>query len=141
MMDHHRSVHGFGIPDARAHHQPTGPPPEDEAAARAEITATFEGLTDRDDEGRAINIQGGGNLGQSLDRAAARYPGPTTVRVTDVLFLDAQQAVVWFQVAVENGPSITRVGRSVLLDGRWLATRETIGSLLAMAGVHIPPPE
>ncbi len=74
------------------------------------ITTTFEGLTDRDDEGRAINVQGGGNLGPSLDRAAERYPGPTTVRVTDVLFLDAEQAVVWFHVPVENGPSISREG-------------------------------
>ena len=60
--------------------------------------------------------------------------------VTDILFLDPTQAIVWFDVVVQDGPALSPEGRALLIDGRWVAARETIGSLLAAAGIHIHAP-
>jgi len=135
-----RARHGFEVPDRRARHQPTGPPPDDEEGARAAITQVFEHLSDRNEEGRPDNIQGGENLGPSLDQAAERHPGETRIAVEEVIFLDDRHAVVWFEAIAENGPRVTQEGRALLLGGGWKVARDTVGALLALAGVHIPPP-
>jgi hypothetical protein len=125
-----------------------GPPPADEAAARAEVEAVFTTmLTTYDDSGGLRLVDGGSNLGPSLREARSRAGGTsspvTTITVTGVRFVNDHEARVAYDLDV-NGSFTTRlhgrVGAAILVDGTWKATRETVTELLAMAGVTCPPP-
>jgi hypothetical protein len=126
-----------------------GAPPEDEAAAREDITATYTHMLDtHDDEGGLTLVEGGSNLGPSIEAARARLQGGamlpvTTVTVTGIRFVNDQLARVAYDVDVRgqiNTQLRDRVGRARLIDGRWLVGRETVTELLSMAGVQCPPP-
>ena len=58
------------------------------------------------------------------------------VRIERVLFLNTDEAVVWFDL--RYGP--VREGRAVRVDGRWKVSRDTYCGLLELAGVRCPPP-
>ncbi len=132
----------------RAKHVPSGPPPADEAAARAGIEYAYTHHNEVDDDGvTLVNVQAGTNLAEPLRQAAKRIPDPNAasanVVVDDVLFLRPDEAVVWFGVEV-GGQRFAGVngweGRAVLIEGRWLIEHATIVGLLGFAGVNAPPP-
>lgn len=126
----------------------SGPPPADEEAARTEIMDLFaKVLETHDDHGGLDLVQGGSNLGPSLEQARARVGGTTantvtTLSVTAVRFINARAARVAYDLDVRGGFNTRlndRLGAAVLTDDGWRVTRETVTELLAMAGVTCPP--
>jgi hypothetical protein len=128
-----------------AQHVPVGPPPEDEAAAAAQVREVFERIVTPSNDGEAVPaVEGGANLGSSLREAGERAPGgdgPVDVRVELVKFLSPDTAVVWF--------ALERAGRALLgtLEGRahrhgdrWLVSRPTFAMIVGSVGVQCPPP-
>jgi hypothetical protein len=125
-----------------------GPPPQDEESARAAVVDTFTTmLTTYDDGGGLRLVDGGSNLGPSLQEARERVGGGTrsvtTITVRGVRFINDHQARVAYDVDVRGGFTSQlhgRIGGAVLVDGTWKATRDTITDLIALAGVTCPPP-
>jgi sarcosine oxidase gamma subunit len=125
-------------------HVPTGPPPDDTAAAEAAVRHSYEHVNDTDASGRdLVNVQAGDGLAASVAEATRRYPAAVDSRwvVQHVRFLAPDQAAVWF--AVEAGGRTLlgrRVGRAVRVDGRWVMEHATLAGVLAMAGVRVAAP-
>jgi hypothetical protein len=128
--------------------EPSGPPPENEEAARKEITETFvHMLGTYDEQGGLELVDGGSNLGPSIEAARALVMGAATsaitVSVTGIRFVNDHLARVAYDVDVRGQITTQlrdRVGDARLIDGRWLAGRETVTELLNMAGAQCPPP-
>jgi hypothetical protein len=123
---------------------PTGPPPDDTAAAEAAVRHAFEHVDDTDASGRdLVNVQAGEGLAASVAEAGRRYPAAAGSRwVTHhVRFLAPDQAVVWFAVEAGGRALLARrVARAVRVDGRWLMEHATLAGVLAMAGVRVAAP-
>jgi hypothetical protein len=125
-----------------------GPPPADVPAARAEVERAFTTMLNTFDAGGGLAlVEGGSNLGPSLAEARTRTGADgasvTTIAVTGVRFINDHQARVSYDLTVRGGFNTQipgRVGGAVLVGGVWKATRETVTSLLALAGVECPPP-
>jgi hypothetical protein len=123
-----------------AQHAPSGPPPDDEAAALADIAKVFERMGERSADGAAlIHVERGENLGPCGAELQRRFPqyifegaGKPPEKVK---FLNASEAVVWMSTAVG-----IHEGRAVLVDGQWKVSRATFCGLAAGGGVTCPPP-
>lgn len=134
-----------------------GPPgvgarPPDEEAARAEVADAFSRMTVVDDAAGCIpTVEGSANLVEPLREAGRRFatrppPGqppmpPTVVTVDSVRFASEEEAVVQYSLVYGAARVIGRVGRAVLVDGRWKVARDTLCDLLSLIGVACPPPE
>jgi hypothetical protein len=124
-----------------------GPPPPDDRAVDAVIGAyaTVFGAT-TDDAARTEALQDGSTIGHLIHQARARFPQASDGVVIEALrFVEADLAEVRFSVLLGSGPlgagGFPFEGQAVLRDGRWQVSRQTFCQLLAMAGVHCPPPE
>lgn len=126
-----------------------GPPPEDEAAARAAVEDAYANMMTADDTGNVSTVDGGSNLGACLEEARDRHrvrvdddmPG-ATVTVDMLRFVNDHEARVLFTINV--GPPLNqsfggRMGRAVFIDGEWKVARETFCEFMGMAGVQCPP--
>jgi hypothetical protein len=153
MMRHHQSLSPAPTPpepittrDRADQHIPTGPPPDDETAAEAQIRAAFEGIVTPSEDGASIpTVQGGSNLGSCLGEAGPRSPGgvdtPAYGRVKHIKFLSTKEAVVWFTLD-QGGRDLlgTMEGRAYLVGARWLVARPTFCHIVGTVGVRCPPP-
>jgi hypothetical protein len=130
-----------------ARHEPTGPPPEDEDAARQAIEYAFTDPMERSADGNSlVNVEDGAALTPYADQVIGRCGWFIAERenvVELIKFLDATNAVVWTTVKLKDRPPypirIYQEGRAVVVDGRWKMARETICERWARAGVHCPP--
>ena len=132
--------------DVRVHQvEPWGPPPADPAAAEAAVTAAFRDYTATDPSGRdLVNVHPGTDLAASQAAASVRYPGTARMVVDALRFVGPDEAAVWYTVEIDGrivSPLVVRRrGRAVYVDGRWFVARQTVAELLALAGIHVPPP-
>ena len=122
-----------------------GPPPDDEDGARAEIASAYASCATASEDGQAVpSVEGGGNLGPTLERAKVRGPSQVSyqaaVDVTDIAFVDREHAAVWFTITVEGGAALlSRRGEAVVVDGAWKMARATFCDLMRLAGEDCPP--
>ncbi len=130
-----------------ARHEPVGPPPEDEEAARQAIEYAFTDPMEVAADGTLVNVEDGAALKQYADVVMTRVGSWITERtnvVEFVKFIDATRAVVYTRVELRDGTPAPAVfhheGWAVLVDERWKVSRETIRDRWAQAGVRIPPP-
>jgi hypothetical protein len=124
----------------------TGPPPDDQDAARTAIERAFAQHGTQSDDGRSLPfVEGGDNLGPTVRAAAERHPGvyegsTVTISIDQVSFVDETHAAVWFSVSVDNVSRLrNHRGDAVVVDGEWKMARSTFCGLMAMAGVQCPP--
>jgi hypothetical protein len=130
----------------RAEHIPLGDPPVDEPASRAAVEYAFSHIDEVDTTATGlVNVQGGGGLARALEEARrAVAGGPATLLVESVKFLRADEAVVWFSVAVDERrlEAASRLrGRAVRLGSAWMVEHATFADLVRPTGVEVPPPE
>jgi hypothetical protein len=130
-----------------ARHEPIGPPPDDEEAARQAIEYAFSDPMEVAADGTLVNVEDGVALKQYVDQVMARAGSFIHDRmnvVELVKFIDAARAVVYTRAELRDGtpaPAILhQEGWAVLIDGRWKVSRETIRERWGQAGVTIPPP-
>jgi hypothetical protein len=125
----------------------TGPPPDDQDAARAAIERAFAEHGTQSEDGRSLPfVEKGEDLGPTVRAAAERRPDlategsrPTT-SVDEVIFVDATHAAVWFSISMGSvTPLRNHRGDAVAVDGEWKMARSTFCGLMAMAGVQCPP--
>jgi hypothetical protein len=122
---------------------PLGSPPEDADAARVAVTHAVVHMNELDDTGGLPNVQGGSNLGPSVEAAAAQVhiEEQAAFEVDDILFVRADEAVVAFRVLVPKmAGGFSQTGRVIKVGDRWKVERATMCNLLGMAGVACPPP-
>ena len=127
------------LPDA------VGPPPADEDAARAAVTAAFEGAyrADGDTDAALTNVDGGDSAAvrdarQKASDANPQYVGRVTSVVTEIRFLDEREAAVRFEFRLDGKPFYApQVGFAVLTPDGWKMTRSTFCDQLQTAGPAI----
>jgi ATP-dependent Clp protease ATP-binding subunit ClpA len=134
------------LEELAAEHIPTGPPPDDEEAARAAIEHAFANVAERAEDGSLVNVEDGRRLSACQDVIDSRYgafAARTRVTVDHIVFLDATNAVVWTTTLLDgNDVGLTQSeGRAVFVDDRWKMTRDTACARWARAGVVCPPPD
>ena len=128
---------------------PTGPPPADIDAARAEIQAAFAAHGTTSEDGASIpSVERGEDLGPTVEmaKAKARSRGiadddsAVAVTVEEVQFIDSEHAAAWFSISI-NGHSMVRHhrGDAVLVNGKWKMARSTFCHIMSMGGVPCPP--
>jgi hypothetical protein len=130
----------------------TGPPPEDEVAARTEISQAFADLGEIDEESGTIpSVEGSEGLAvcrqQATELARARFggqvPDVTVAFSVDTLrFVNDHEAIVTYTAQITGSLTITlanRPGRAILVDGEWKVTRETFCAWALVGGVRCPP--
>jgi hypothetical protein len=121
--------------------EPTGPPPENEAEARAAVeaalAAVYTGSNAHDVRLAAIDDPTG--VEQTWEAARANFPQPVsdvTVRVVEVRFLGPTEAAMSYDFVIPDYTNFNgRTGRAVLVDGAWKLTRATVCNDLGLATV------
>jgi hypothetical protein len=130
-----------------ARHEPTGPPPEDEDVARRAIEDAFAHQMEVGADGRTlINVEDGAALADCAEQMRMRF-GAMVAQAEHVIdhvkFLDATTAVVWVTTLLNGRPPVSglfrREARSVVVDGRWKVSRDSMCASWSFAGVHCPP--
>jgi hypothetical protein len=130
----------------------TGPPPEDEVAARAAVSQAFADMGEVDeDSGTIPSVEGSEGLAacreQATELARVRF-GRQVLEVTvefvvdTVRFLNDHGAVVTYTAQITGSLNITlgnRPGRAIVVDGEWKVTRETFCEWAQVGGVQCPP--
>ena len=121
----------------------TGPPPPDVAAATAAIEAALTDLVAPHD-GDVPTLEGGEGLGPLFGLARERSShlvGDDPVLLLDeARFLHQRLAEIRVRIVVPAlGHDLPLSGFAFERDGRWLVSRETGASLLALGGVSLPP--
>ena len=130
----------------------TGPPPEDEAAARGAISRAFADMGEVDeDKGTVPSVEDSDGLAvcreQATELARTRFggqvPDVTVAFVVETIsFVNDHEAIVTYTAQVTGSLTITlgnRPGRAVLVDGEWKVTRETFCAWVSVSGVQCPP--
>jgi hypothetical protein len=130
----------------------TGPPPEDEVAARGAISQAFADMGEIDEESGTIpSVEGSEGLAacrqQATELARARFggqvPDVTVAFLVDTLrFVNDHEAIVTYTAQIRGSLTITlanRPGRAILVDGEWKVTRETFCAWAQVGGVQCPP--
>jgi hypothetical protein len=117
--------------------------PVQQPDATQAVTLAFEQWLDgsNPEASRAV-IEDAAELRPALDEAVKRIPGITSYRgrVNSVHFTSDTSAEVDYSLFAGGAlirPELT--GVAVLVDGRWLASRETVCNLLAQNGIACPP--
>ena len=128
--------------------KPDGPPPRDEAKARAQVVQAIEvasagASTPEERLSRIQDAEGQVELRQEVLVHFPLVPLDTiTARVDEVRFLNRTTAAVRYTIVLP-GYSIPempdRIGRVVLVDHTWKVTRDTACADLALGGVTCPP--
>ena len=130
----------------------TGPPPEDEVAARAAISRAFADMGEIDEDSGAIpSVEGSEGLAACREQATqlarvrfgGKVPEVSVAFVVDtVRFLNDSEAVVTYTAQISGSLNITlanRPGRAIVVDGEWKVTRETFCAWARVGGVQCPP--
>jgi len=119
----------------------------DRDAAEEEIERVFETAIGRDtsDDERMELIEGGSNLGPTLQLIRQRLPRDqrADTYVEYVRMLSDDEAEVHFVLVYPGGISAPRfpfTGHAMLSDGRWKVARETWCRLIGSIGIPCPPP-
>jgi hypothetical protein len=123
------------------------PARSDRGADEEEIERVFEtaiGGETSDDE-RMDLIEGGSNLGPTLELIRQRLPRDqrADTYVEYVRMLSEDEAEVHFVLVYPGGPTAPRFpfgGHAVLSDGQWKVSRETWCRLIGSIGIPCPPP-
>jgi hypothetical protein len=125
-----------------------GEQPADPGAARAAVTDAFTtayaGGVGSDDAKRAA-VQDGDALAETMDAARsggfAQQVKDAHAVVTEVVFTSPTEAAVRYDIKIENYTNFDgRIGKAVLVDGRWKVARVTVCADLSLAGVTCPKP-
>jgi len=143
-----RAEYPYRLEVLESYHQPIGPPPDDEDAARQAIEYAFTDPMEVSADGTTlVNVEDGFALKRYADQVMGRVGSYISERVNVVelvKFIDATRAVVYTRVELRDGTPAPAIqhheGWAVLVDGRWKVSRETIRERWAQAGVRIPPP-
>jgi hypothetical protein len=121
--------------------------PSDRGAAEEEIERVFETAigSDTSDDERMSLIEGGSNLGPTLELIRQRLPRDqrADTYVEYVRLLSEDEAEVHFVLVYPGGVSAPRfpfTGHAVLSEGRWKVARETWCRLIGSIGIPCPPP-
>jgi Clp amino terminal domain, pathogenicity island component len=130
----------------------TGPPPEDEGAARDAIARAFGDMGEVDEEsGNIPSVEGSEGLAicreQATELARTRFGGQVPdvsveFVVDSVQFLNDHEAVVTYTAQIRGSLNITlanRPGRAIMVEGEWKVTRETFCEWALVGGVRCPP--
>jgi hypothetical protein len=130
----------------------TGPPPEDEVAARGAITQAFAEMIEIDeDSGTIPSVEDSEGLAayreQATELARVRFGGQVpevsvAFVVDSVRFLNDHEAVVTYTAQITGSLTITlanRPGRAIVVDGAWKVARETFCAWARVGGVQCPP--
>jgi hypothetical protein len=129
--------------------EPTGPPPDDEDAARRAITDAFLNSMEVGADGRTlINVEDGAALADCAEqvriRSAAIAPR-VGQEIEHIKFLDATTAAVWMTTLLDGRPPhpglFRRECRAVFVDGRWKVSRDSMCESWRFGGVECPPRE
>jgi ClpX C4-type zinc finger len=123
------------------------PTRSDRGAAEEEIERVFEtaiGGETSDDE-RMDLIEGGSNLGPTLELIRQRLPRDqrADTYVESVRMLSEDEAEVHFVLVYPGGPTAPRFpfgGHAVLSEDRWKVSRDTWCRLIGTIGIPCPPP-
>ncbi len=126
---------------------PTGPPPDDQDRARAEIATAFANHgTASADGASAPHVERGEDLGPTLamvkerNRAIAPEDAEVVISVPEIVFIDAEHAAVWFSVSINGRTALPRRrGDAVVVDDMWKMARSTFCQIMSMGGVPCPP--
>jgi hypothetical protein len=123
------------------------PARSDRHAAEEEIERVFETAIggDTSDDDRMELIEGGSNLGPTLELIRQRLPRDQRADcyVEYVRTLSEDEAEVHFVLVYPGGISAPRFpfsGHAVLIDGQWKVARETWCRLVGSIGIPCPPP-
>ena len=123
------------------------PARSDRGAAEDEIERVFETAIggDTPDDERMELIEGGSNLGPTLELIRRRLPPDQRADsyVEYVRVLSEDEAEVHFVLVYPGGISAPRfpfTGHAVLIDGQWKIARETWCRLIGSIGIPCPPP-
>ena len=121
-----------------------GDPPADRQAVEAEIDRAFHLAFDagHTDEERFAVVEDGPALLPAGRAAAAKYPEAAksiTVTVHRIVFRDPTHAAVNFELFYERAMLLgPQDGEALLVDGRWLVSRDTRCRIIEQAGVACP---
>jgi len=122
--------------------RPTGPPPDNQDEARVQVAAAFSSMGTVSDDGQTLTmVQGGDQLVGARNAVIDRH-GSYSLEFTidEVVFIDAEHAVVWFTSSSDWRPLPSRHrGDAVVQDGTWKVSRSTFLELMRLAGVELPP--
>jgi hypothetical protein len=123
---------------------PFGPPPTDEAGARAAVTTAATAWSEAVSAGgaRFDLVDDPHALDVALSEARRNFPRElteSTLQVSEVQFLDATHAQFTYNLMVPGRTFADRIGQAVLIDGTWKLTRESICNDLLLASVTCPP--
>jgi hypothetical protein len=135
---------GPSIAEILATYTTTGPPPNDEEAARAEVIDVFLRRGELSEDGTALpNVEGGENLGVAQQEVERQYGAfiPRTETIVEVVkFVNERQAIVYWSSTFNGqpvrGPQFTAL---VLVDGDWKVTRDSMCQQFASIGIPFPP--
>jgi hypothetical protein len=123
------------------------PAGSDRGAAEEEIERVFETAIggDTSDDERMELIEGGSNLGPTLELIRQRLPPDQRADsyVEYVRMLSEDEAEVHFVLVYPGGPTTPRfpfAGHAVLSGGQWKVARETWCRLIGSIGIPCPPP-
>ncbi len=123
------------------------PARSDRGAAEDEIEQVFETAIggDTSDDERMELIEGGSNLGPTLELIRQRLPRDQRADsyVEYVRILSEDEAEVHFVLVYPGGISAPRfpfTGHALLIDGQWKVARETWCRLIGSIGIPCPPP-
>jgi hypothetical protein len=125
------------------HHEPTGPPPADEAEATLAIQRALNSIIGPHEQD-VPGLEGGEGLASTLQAARQRSQEMvgvvTSLRLDHVRFLHARLADIRCSVvSAGRGSGLQFSGFAFEQDGEWLVSRETVASLVGLAGVRLPP--
>jgi hypothetical protein len=134
------------VEERAARIQPTGPPPDDEDAARRAITDAFQNTMEVGADGRTlINVEDGEALAgcaEEVRRRVGDIAAQTETVIHHIKFVDATTAAVWSSTLLHGRPphpGLDReMGMAVFIDGRWKVERDTMCLRWSYAGVHCP---
>ena len=122
----------------------TGRVPDDEDAARTEITVAFGHVFVLSDDRRTVpSVEGGELLGPCLKEAHVRHAAlrrkDDAVAVGRIQFIDERHAAVSFTVSLEGVSPEPRTGDALVAGSTWRVARSTFCALMSLAGVQCPP--
>ena len=124
------------------------PGPPDSAGAERAIRAAFTTVFSaaRSDPVRLAAIEGGADLGSTMEQARQareRLRGTTKMDITveGIRFIAEDKAEVSFVLVfpVEPLPQVPSNGTAVLIDGAWKVARQTYCNQVQSLGVECPP--
>jgi ATP-dependent Clp protease ATP-binding subunit ClpC len=135
-----RALDGSGARTVLLPPRVLGEEPNDPDAPAAIQEAFSTVFRDGDVAHRVQFLEDGEALAGYMRQLEERFPGPTSVQVSELRFTNADDADVRYIVQHPLAPGrMPYVGRAIQRGGRWLVSRETYASAVSRGGVVIPP--